>query len=40
MKLRLRDVFTRKVSHSGRDTIPYHIPPHTCQVYRATPVKA
>ena len=40
MKLRLRDVFSRKVSSSGRDTISYHIPPHTCQVYRATPVKA
>lgn len=40
MKLKLRDVFSRKVSHSGRDTIPYRIPPHACQVYRATPVKA
>ena len=29
-----------KVSFSGRDEIRYHVPPHACQVYRCTPVKA
>ena len=40
MKLKMRDVFSKKVSYSGRDTVPYNIPPHTCQVYRCTPVEA
>ena len=40
MKLRMRDVFTKKVTYSGRDTVPYNIPPHTCQAYRCTPVPA
>lgn len=40
MKLKMRDVFSRKVSYSGRDTVPYRIPPHACRVYRCTPVEA
>ena len=40
MKLKMRDVFTKKVTYSGRDTVPYNIPPHTCQAYRCTPVPA
>ena len=40
MKLKMRDVFSKKVTYSGRDTVSYHIPPHTCQAYRCTPVNA
>ena len=40
MRLELHDVFTGAVSHSGRDTVSYRLPPHSCEVYRATPVLA
>ena len=40
LKLKMRDVFSKKVTYSGRDTVPYRIPPHTCQAYRCTPVPA
>ncbi len=39
-KLKMRDVFSRKVSFSGRDEVQYHLPRHACKVYRCTPVKA
>ena len=40
MRLELRDAFTGEVSQSGRDTVSYRLPPHSCEVYRATPVVA